>query len=512
MTYTVLLIDDEPSALEGMLMWIPWEELGLEVCGTCGNGQEGLRQMQALRPDLVITDVNMPLMNGLEMISAWQQEGGTGIKFAILSGYSEFEYAQTAIRYGISHYLLKPVFPEEAAEELRELIRELEQEKRRELVNKIAFSEEAAACIKGLLLERGQHMAETALLDRLSEGISAWNIALIQCAPELATEIRARTLSLLDGTAGAYFIDLEGAKYGIVYGAGQLSAGCDVMPELLITLHQEYSSSQLHTATGFWTEELIRLADSYHAAKEALRHYFYRPQHSGVLAYQEVKATPFSRDYDHLRMMDGIMGAINTLDLSGFIQAVRNTADSFREELVEPEAVKKFVIHIMYKMMELVPENGGGQRTALQEQFKIPEIQQPMITLPALMGQLSACGESVITLLREEQDERSHGIVREINRYIGEHYRESLSIQKLAEVFYLHPVYLGQLLIKKNGMTFNEQLHNLRIREAALLLRESQLKLSDIAERVGYSSYSLFLKHFEKKMQMGPNEYRNAKF
>ncbi|MNC43927.1 putative response regulatory protein [compost metagenome] len=104
MTYKVLLIDDEPSALEGMLLWIDWRELGFEICGTCGNGQEGLRLIGELDPDLVITDVNMPLLNGLEMIGAWQQAGGREIKFVILSGYSEFEYAQTAIRYGINHY------------------------------------------------------------------------------------------------------------------------------------------------------------------------------------------------------------------------------------------------------------------------------------------------------------------------------------------------------------------------------------------------------------------------
>lgn len=511
MTYKVLLIDDEPSALEGMLMWIPWEELGLKVCGTCGNGRDGLSQMQELSPDLVITDVNMPLMNGLEMIAAWQQEGGRDIKFAILSGYSEFEYAQTAIRYGISHYLLKPVFPEEAAEELRELVRELEQEKSRELANQIANSEEAVIFIKRLMLERTEQVTDASLLARLSEGINAWNVGLIQCAPELTAEVRAKTVSLLAGKTAVYFIDLEAGRFGIVFGSTQFTGCADGINEVVMALHQEYSCEQLHMAAGAWAEELTGIADSYRTAKEAIQHYFYRPHPPGLLTYLEVQHSPFSRHYDHIKMTDGIMGALNTLDLSGFQRAVDDAARKFLEELVAPEAVKKFVIHIIYSLIELVPETGERLRSTLPAEFKIPEIQQPMITLSELMRQLSACGGAVITMLLQEQDERSHGIVREINRYIEKHYRESLSIQKLAEVFFLHPVYLGQLLIKKNGVTFNEQLHHLRIREAALLLRENQLKLSDIAERVGYSSYSQFLKHFEKNMQMGPNEYRNAK-
>ncbi|MEI2398510.1 helix-turn-helix transcriptional regulator, partial [Paenibacillus phytohabitans] len=142
----------------------------------------------------------------------------------------------------------------------------------------------------------------------------------------------------------------------------------------------------------------------------------------------------------------------------------------------------------------------------------IAEIQQAMIPLDELLSRLLMCGEMAIDLLMREQNQKSHGIVQEINEYIGAHFQESLSIQKLAEVFFLHPVYLGQLLIKKNGMTFNEQLHHLRIQEAAVLLRGSKLKLSEIAERVGYVNYGQFLKRFEKEMHMGPNEYRHAKF
>ncbi|MNE71728.1 TCP pilus virulence regulatory protein [compost metagenome] len=128
------------------------------------------------------------------------------------------------------------------------------------------------------------------------------------------------------------------------------------------------------------------------------------------------------------------------------------------------------------------------------------------------MNHLLAAAETGIGLLLQERDRRSHDVVRDINLYIREHYRESLTIQRLAEIFYLHPVYLGQLLIKKNGMGFNELLHNLRIEEAVKLLEEPGLKLSEIAEKAGYANYGQFLKQFERKMHLSPNEYRQAKF
>jgi two-component system response regulator YesN len=512
--YKVLLIDDEPSALEGLQLWIDWRELGFEVCGTCGNGREGLQLMKQLEPDLVITDVNMPLMNGLEMIEAWQRQDAGRPKFVILSGYSEFEYARTAISCGISHYLLKPVFPEEAAEELREIHQELEQEANRRMIHEIASEEEVATLIRGLLYGKKGDPALQDLLNALPgfQGMGAWNLCLIQTVPELYAELRGRTASLLAAYPAMVMTDLEAGVLGIVYGIpadGREGGGIE---QVLDILRQEYCGGPLYMALGAPETSLLCIAECYSRAKEALLHFFYAPESAGVLAYREIQGKPFSYHYDHIRLMDALLDSVNLLDAAGYRQALEEAGRSFREQQVAPEVVRKFVIHLMYRIFEFVPgaEAGGGDQGPAG--FGIPEIQQAMIPLKGLLSRLLSCGEMAIDLLVREQNHKSHGIVQEINRYIGEHYQESLSIQKLAEVFFLHPVYLGQLLIKKNGMTFNEQLHHLRIQAAAVLLRESKLKLSEIAERVGYANYGQFLKRFEKEMHMGPNEFRHAKF
>lgn len=511
MRYKVLLIDDEPSALEGMQLWIDWEAFGFEVCGTCSNGKEGLELMHERHPDLVITDVNMPLMNGLEMIAAWKQEENQNeVKFAILSGYSEFEYAQTAIRYGIHHYLLKPIFPEEAAEELQEIYHELEQHTRRERLDEIASSEEMVSLIKGLMNGKLADEGSKGLLERLSEGQNTWNVCLVQTVPELYAKRRSRLAALLAEKSAMYLIDMETGSLAIVYGTCKVSR-TEELREMLGSLQQEGAEDQLYAAIGTSEASLFQIERSCHTAKEALQHYFYLAENPGIVSYEEIKGTLLYSKYDHLRHMDAIMGAVNTLDISGFRQAVDTVAASFREQRVAPDAVKKFVLHILYRILELSPIDSRGQDSFSLE-TAISEIQDSMSTLPRVVNHLSSCGETVIALLLKEQDQQSYGIVREINRYIEQHYRERLTIQKLAEVFYLHPVYLGQLLIKKNGISFNEQLHSLRIQEAALLLRENKWKLCEIAERVGYANYNQFLKQFEKKMQVCPNEYRSGKF
>ncbi|KAI7260460.1 hypothetical protein KC345_g10056 [Hortaea werneckii] len=497
-----------------MQLWIDWQELGFELCGTCGNGREGLQLMEQLQPDLVITDVNMPVMNGLEMIEAWQQQRGGRPKFVILSGYSEFEYARTAISYGISHYLLKPVFPEEAAEELREIHQELEQEESRRMIHEIASEEEVATLIRGQLYGKNEDPALQNLLNTLPgfQGIGAWNLCLIQTVPELYAELRGRTASLLAAYPAKVMMDLEAGVLGIAYGLPADSCEGSRIEEVLDVLRQEYSGSPLYMAVGAPETSLLYIAECYRSAKEALLHFFYDPEAAGVLAYREIQGNPFSYHYDHIRLMDALLDSVNLLDAGSYRRALEAAARIFREQHVAPEVVKKFVIHLMYRIFELAPaaEVGGGEHGPAGS--GISEIQQAMIPLNELLSRLLSCGERAIDLLVREQNHKSHGIVQEINKYIGEHFQECLSIQKLAEVFFLHPVYLGQLLIKKNGMTFNEQLHTLRIQAAAVLLRESKLKLSEIAEQVGYSNYGQFLKRFEKEMHIGPNEYRHAKF
>lgn len=177
---------------------------------------------------------------------------------------------------------------------------------------------------------------------------------------------------------------------------------------------------------------------------------------------------------------------------------------------IAPEVVKKIVIHIMYKIVEFTSKASEVQVSSLLTQITIPEMRDSMMKLNDLMRNLLSCGEASIDILLKEQSQKSQGIVQEINNYIEAHYHENLTIKKLSEVFFLHPVYLGQLLIKKNGIHFNEQLHDLRIKESARLLQHNKLKNSEIAEKVGYSNYSQFLKQFEKKMKMSPNEFKHA--
>ncbi|AZK45722.1 response regulator transcription factor [Paenibacillus lentus] len=512
-TFKVLLIDDEPAALEGMQLWIDWERIGFTICGIGSNGVEGLRMIEELQPDLVVTDVNMPLMDGLEMIAVWQAEHGHSVRFVILSGYSEFEYAQRALRYGVNNYLLKPIIPEEAEEELAEIYEELVQEMEKRSFTQIASYEEIVSRIKDILQGLPLDQAAARVLNRVSQLREIWNFCLVQTEGVSFAELRGKAAALLYEEEAMYLIDLEMNRFGIVYGyapsqgLGLLEqSSCRMIQELV----RQYAGTRVFMAVGIESGTLFQIGDSYRTAKEAAVYKFYDSGYDHILRYEQISKRPLNYHYDQLQLLERILGAITLLDQAAFQEAIDTAARSFRELFVAPEVVKKVVIHIMCKIMEYLQETSESKAELLLEKYELPGLSDSVFIMDDLMKLLRTCGMDGIELLMMEQSRQSQGIVNEINDYIREHYHERLTLKKLGEIFYMHPAYLGQLLQKKNGISFNELLHNLRIEEAVHLLSQSQLKNSEIAELVGYSHYGQFFKQFEIRMRMSPNEYKNT--
>lgn len=127
--YRLMIVDDHEYLIEGLRKFIDWNELNLEVLDIAANGEEGLHKIRRLRPDIVLTDISMPIMGGLEMIRELYADN-LGCKFIILTGHGEFEYAREAIKYGVMDFMLKPVMPREIAEVLRRAVAACDAERR----------------------------------------------------------------------------------------------------------------------------------------------------------------------------------------------------------------------------------------------------------------------------------------------------------------------------------------------------------------------------------------------
>ncbi|WP_020427243.1 response regulator, partial [Paenibacillus riograndensis] len=221
--YKVVLADDETFALEGLRTLTDWEELGFEVCGACENGEEALAAIIRSSPDLVITDIRMPEIDGLELIRRVRSLDMEQPIFIVLSGYGEFEYARTAIRYGVRHYLLKPVVDAEWDKVLTDITDELELRLKQTMQQSMLASRllplAIARMLEGHWAEPDEETAEQ--MDRLDEEAAGWTYVHVEGHSSNITEL-CRELA---GPAGAMFIDLPGDQAGLVVESSSPAAG-----------------------------------------------------------------------------------------------------------------------------------------------------------------------------------------------------------------------------------------------------------------------------------------------
>ncbi|HHU51284.1 MAG TPA: response regulator [Firmicutes bacterium] len=194
--YQVLLVDDEPLALEGVKTSVEWGDLGFRIAGECSDGEEAFSFIKKYTPDLVITDVRMPSLDGLNLIEQVIEYVNPKTKFIVISGYDDFSYAQRALKYQVNHYLLKPVFPEEMIPALQEI---------REHLNLLNFRSR----LEAELNQAGWATGETTIFPQVSTEdlrhltvmisyLDAMHDAIEELDPEKMTEAMETILSYLE--------------------------------------------------------------------------------------------------------------------------------------------------------------------------------------------------------------------------------------------------------------------------------------------------------------------------
>ncbi|WP_059053354.1 response regulator [Paenibacillus senegalimassiliensis] len=511
MAFKVLLIDDEPWALEGLQLWIDWEGLGFDVCGTCGNGAQGLKLMEELEPDLVMVDIHMPVMDGLEMIQAWRKAGRQDTKFVILTGYSDFEYARKALKCRVSRYLLKPLDEEQTYLEIQAIQQELREEQAKLQISKAARREKETLLIQELLTGSVLSQPDREELESLSLLATYWNVCLVQGREKELMRLRsmvAESASEREGTP-MYLAQLRPHVFCLVFGSYEHQEGQSEDRIEAIARHLAGFHACVSIGVGKRVASLMEIGASYRAAADALMHTFYESGRNKIIHYADVKEGEFQSYYQQADLLERVLDSLRVLDAADYEEIVNSIDQAFREASIYPDEARKFIIYLLHEIsmyMSGQMEQAAGPSHRL---FDIPNLNEGL-NFDELIGMLRSCGRACFDWLLQETVAGAQGIVQDINEYMESHFRERLTIKMLAERFFLHPAYLGQLLMRKNGVNFHEFLHNLRIEEASRLLRSHRYKNSEIAEMVGYTSYQYFLQQFEKRLGMSPNEYKKT--
>lgn len=530
--WKAIIVDDDPRVLRGMKKAIPWERLNIECIGEASDGKAGFDIIMDMQPDIVLTDIYMPVMNGLEMMSALRESNYTG-SIIILSGYSDFEYARTALRLKVQDYLSKPITIQTMEESLGRVTAKLEEERAKQsdqddLKEKINYYKSLISntWLKSLMLgmedqnairneqkadylQKRKHQVFVVKLD--NEHLSVeWE----HLQESISCFFSAHTLTHVKNVE---WIELDAAYSALLlsYDEKTEDASCQkaaqyVADKVLELVHSK-GAGECKVGMGRVKKQWEEIPISTEEAFYALSHITLK----GIVSYEDMPAkeqsefltqkSAFRKPVQFYReLCDAVKNGRRE-------QAVRIVQDFMQNENERSYSLpsslqtigKELWIILTYSLYDegINLEEMIDYQTAASHIEKIHHKEQFQQWLLASIDQ-------ILSRIQQEEKEniRHKQTVEYLIEYIDSHYHENLTLNQLAEQVFLSRNYLSQIFKKATGTSFNQYLNTVRMEKAKYLILEGNYLIYEIAEKVGFKNTPYFSSMFKKYTGVNPTD------
>ena len=523
----VMLVDDEPYILQGLQVLIDGEGGGVEIAATCSNGKEALRYLSENHVDLVISDIRMPEMTGLELLETVKREKISDAEFVLLPGYDDFAYTQRAIRNGCLDYILKPVIEEELITVLRKvtnLNREsLTLKKDREKMEDAYLARIIRHIIKGKYNEEDIEYANKHLqlagdlrfidiefIHREADVESSESDDLGMIQRQLCNACREVLKEYANHFALDFTYDEDTYSVGFIYCANMAAMRDMSETEFLNALIRKIEVLIIKPVRIYCGEPVPELADLYKSYDTCRRL-------KSIAGFHNTKKLYFSEELEdnHSSIVlckdtiDEIISSIEKNDQAE-IEAV---IEKFYEELKGKEGNNRaFDLNINYLLFQLIHLASELDDTVNQEEIVqyISEQASDDAFLRGSHEHLKKFATEYAAYLSELRKSVSHGILAVVEAEIRKNYAENISLKDLGDKYHINSSYLGQVFRKKYGMSFKNYLTNYRIKEAARQIINTDKKINRIAEEVGYKDSDYFIRKFIEIEGCTPSKYRKT--
>jgi len=513
--HKVLLVDDEVFARTGLRGLIPWNRLGFEIVAEAANGEEALQLIQEEQPDLVVTDIRMPVLDGLELIRTVKEREIANPRFIIISGYNDFKYAQQAVRFGVEDFILKPIDETELSNTLRRVADSI---KRKQLLEE-GHPALHLSLLDSLLsgrLDKAYIPGALAALGLPTEGefccilAEVNDVVLEPDADPSADDWKAQ----LARAAGA----LTGGREPLLHEPGEWTVGLllpkseafgsweEAAETLLRAVRPRAGVLRLYVGDPAPAPE--RIHHSYRSARHAME-FKYALDGKAVVSGRDLEGRTLVRTDLPSALFDRLLHAMEEMDTAEAEAVLDEMFASFRSERFAPDAVAASIDRLIRAVNGTVRAMDGDEHR-LASCAALAEWRERPMTLGGLRKLTADFVAEASGYMAELRKERAKGSIHQIKAYIERHFRENINLKVIAQQYYMNPVYLGQLFKKTYGVYFNDFLLDLRIREAKRLLRQTDMRIYEIAAEVGFSNPEYFAAQFEKVVHMTPKEYRSA--
>ncbi|WP_028608887.1 response regulator [Paenibacillus harenae] len=532
--YKVIIVDDEAVVRNGLKNTINWNEHGFELIGSYANGREAWDAVELDRPELVISDISMPFMDGLELAGLISAQFPY-IKMIILTGFDEFEYAQQAIRLKISDFVLKPVTAQEIRLLLGRIKSEMDEEmQRREDLGRLNHQlEQSLPLLKERFLERlvAVGLSKAEIEERFAyfslPPVSPLYLVMVADIDDFGErdlpfyELDAEFLRFaafdifqetLERDHVLTFRTREERMVAIVFGQENES----LMYERVLSLAEEvryhiekYLKFTVTVGIGRTCMNAEQLPVSYRSALSVLDYRFLLGKNR-VLHIMDIEGKPSISMPLSLDLDRKLAAAVKTGAIQEANELIETGVAELKNALVPVEAcmlqMQKVVLSLMNSIQELTIHE---REPTFDHQIQLMNVSR-FKTLDDIEVWLKEVVSSVISIIRDNRNYLTNMQIHRAVEYIHMNYaNEKMSLQDLCRHVLMSTSYFSLIFKQHTGETFVEYLTGVRIAKAKELLHNTTLKLYEIADLVGYKDPNYFSILFKKHTGAAPKDYRD---
>ncbi len=527
MTIRVVLADDEPIIIKGLRKLIDWEELGLEIVGQAYDGRALLEAIEQLKPDIIISDITMPHMSGIDIIREINDRA-LPVKVIFISAYQEFSYAKDAVAFGAVDYLVKPVSKLELEKVLMKaasLIGQKDEELRR--MDKLLHLEQRSrndelqewlVKLTGRLLSlQGSayytlqsrfpgplHSIVIVEIDRTSEDTESWpaqetklvDFALENVLTELMTEYGQGQVFFKSNRHVMWINHLEKEKpIGLAY-------------EIKDTI-SSYIKLKVTMGVGHPVSHISLLADSYDQAELALQLKYYQGLNR-VILYEPIEQR-HDVDSELYVYQSKVIRELSSNEWGAAVHTLERLLDTIVTATIGNQelSISTCFSSILYIIQEV--KKSGIQM--LDSGFEIHDLQKRLSDYDTF-AEMKLGIMTILEELHRHIDDKSGNkdkmVMAKVTQYIDEHYAEEITLESVSAIAFMNPYYFSSFFKKHMNQNFKAYVTELRMQHAIRMLSQTDMMVYEIAEKVGYNNPRHFSDMFKKLYGKLPQEFKQS--
>ncbi len=536
--YRLIVVDDEEEVRKGIIEKIPWKELGFNAIFEAANGVEALEIADRVIPDVVVTDIKMPFMDGIKLSEKMKMRF-PDVKIAILTGFDEFEYAQRAVKLNVEEYVLKPISSKELIEVLLKLKARLDEEaaKKKDMEALKEYYNKSLPLLREQFLDsliRNRLNKEEVLERSKAYGVelngTSFLAAVINMDFKISVENKAydiRDKELIRfAVANIAEEILNRQEKGIIFRSSDFiviifcsneSDKNKFIRTSLLALEEirqsikKYIKISSTIGVGTFEEDILNLSYSYESAVSALDYKLIfgnnkvifiedvEPQYTNKIVFDELKERAL----------------ISSLKV-GTMEEVQENIDKLFNEITDRKVSFKDYNIYLIEILTTILKAARDLDVNISEIFgakvnPFAEINN-FISLKEVKSWMTDVSKKIKSSIYKGRQDSCKLIVDKVIEYVNTNYIDSeLTIEKLCMLLHISPNYFSALFKKEMKQNFSSYLTELRLTKAKELLLSTNFKTFEVAKRVGYSEANYFSYCFKKNLGISPSEYRNSR-